>query len=235
MGRIETDARPTKERLESPLSKSSEKYYIYCNRCRGTTNHVLHGQYVNSWKFPDDGIQGQIEHSLWICAGCETGVLEVRESDSESFLDDGTPEYRREYFPKRMHESLTPKRFKKLGTTLEQIYKETIESLNAGSLILSTAGLRALLEGICEDKGISGRDLKTKIENLKPLLPNDNIIEAMHHFRFTGNDAVHKLKAPKVESVKLAISVMEDLLNFLYELDYKASMLTNKVSTDDDD
>jgi hypothetical protein len=40
-----------------------------------------------------------------------------------------------------------------------------------------------------------------------------------------GNDAVHELEAPKHTELALAIGVMEDLLNFFYELDYKASQL----------
>jgi hypothetical protein len=40
---------------------------------------------------------------------------------------------------------------------------------------------------------------------------------------------------PERETVKLAIGVMDDLLNYLYELDYKASRLTKKKASDDDD
>ena len=40
-----------------------------------------------------------------------------------------------------------------------------------------------------------------------------------------GNDALHELTAPKRAEVELAIGVIEDLLNFFYELDYKASRL----------
>jgi hypothetical protein len=206
---------------------SDDKTSLFCNRCRGRTNHALKGSYVHRWKSPDDDdIQGEVKYNLWVCAGCETGVLEISESDSESYFPDGTTEIRTEYFPKRMHEGLVPKTFRKLGATLEKIYSETIECFNAGSLILATAGLRALLEGVCEDKRVTGRNLMGRINNLRTLLPNDNIVKALHHFRFTGNEAVHKLKAPKVESVKLAIDVMEDLLNYLYEMEYKVVRLT---------
>ena len=40
-----------------------------------------------------------------------------------------------------------------------------------------------------------------------------------------GNVAAHELEAPNREDLKLAIEVIEDLLNFLYELDYKAQQL----------
>jgi hypothetical protein len=90
---------------------------------------------------------------------------------------------------------------------------------------LCTAGLRALLEGVCDDKHIKGRNLRDKIDNLQPLLANKSIVKNLHHFRFTGNQAVHRLESPTRGDTKLAIEVMEDLLNFLYELDYKASRL----------
>lgn len=43
-----------------------------------------------------------------------------------------------------------------------------------------------------------------------------------------GNEAVHELGAPERNTLSLAIEVSEDLLNFLYELDYKASRLPKK-------
>ena len=56
-------------------------------------------------------------------------------------------------------------------------------------------------------------------------MPNENIIRNLHQFRFMGNEAVHELAAPKPAEIGLAISVIENLLNFFYELDYKASRL----------
>jgi hypothetical protein len=40
-----------------------------------------------------------------------------------------------------------------------------------------------------------------------------------------GKRAVHDLEAPSRDDLRLAIGVVEDLLNFLYELDYRASLL----------
>ncbi len=130
-----------------------------------------------------------------------------------------------EYFPKRSQFSLIAKYYSKLRPELRKIYQEAITCYNEEALILCTAGLRALLEGICQDKKIKGKNLKAKIEGLKTILPNKNIIRNLHHFRFMGNDAVHELAAPKPTEVNLAIGVIEDLLNFFYELDYKASQL----------
>jgi hypothetical protein len=40
-----------------------------------------------------------------------------------------------------------------------------------------------------------------------------------------GNDAVHELTHPSGEDLKLAIEICQDLLNFLYDLDYKMKKL----------
>ncbi len=130
-----------------------------------------------------------------------------------------------EYFPERSKKFLVPKPYFKLKIALSDIYNEAITCYNGKAPILCAAGLRALLEGICQDKRIKGKNLKVKIEGLKTRLPNKNIIRNLHHFRFMGNDAVHKLTAPKSNELALAVRVIEDLLNFFYELDYKASQL----------
>jgi hypothetical protein len=58
-------------------------------------------------------------------------------------------------------------------------------------------------------------------------LPSLNLIEALHTFRFAGNDAAHRLETGTRDEARMAIEVMEDLLNFLYDLDYKASQIRN--------
>jgi hypothetical protein len=205
------------------------KRKIYCNKCRQTTNHKLVGEH----HFVEDDIWdlgANIEHRFvfWICCGCETGTLENSEGMEGSlgeFDEHGNQLWSEQFYPARARAHLPRKFFIKLGPKRSRIYRETIWSFNNGSLVLCTAGLRALLEGICDDKQIKGRNLKEKIDKLQPLLANENIIKSLHHFRFTGNEAVHQLESPKAPDLKLAIEVMEDLLNFLYELDYKASQL----------
>lgn len=198
---------------------------IYCNECRQATNHRRVGQHGRS---VHDNDPLEYVYNLWVCAGCEAGTLEVltgMPGTLGEFDADGDPLWWEELYPERIQTHLRAKLFMKLNPKLSRIYRETIKSFNHGALILCTAGLRAVLEGICDDKRIKGKDLREKIENLQPLLPNKNIIKNLHHFRFTGNKAVHELKAPDREGTKLAIEVIEDLLNFFYELDYKVTRL----------
>jgi hypothetical protein len=195
------------------------KTRIYCNWCKQETNHELKGEHTV--KFPDEDFPEMLVYRFWICMGCERGTLQ------EGYWNGGMNEddEEQEYFPERSKKFLVPKPYFKLKIALSDIYREAITCYNSKAPILCAAGLRALLEGICQDKRIKGKTLKAKIDGLQTRLPNKNIIRNLHHFRFMGNDAVHELTAPKPNELALAIGVIEDLLNFFYELDYKASQL----------
>ncbi len=137
---------------------------LYCNECRQVTNHLPAGSHRTV-----DHNDPQIESTstLWICAGCDTGTLAVVTGLLGTL---GEKHLRR-------------KTFVKLNPKLSRIYGETIKSFNHSTLILCTAGLRALLEGICDDKRIKGRNLRDKIENLQPLLSNKNIVKSLRNRR----------------------------------------------------
>lgn len=209
------------------------KKRIFCNNCKNETKHILKAEhsYISYYeKLRDE--EGRIilggDYSegghcrFWICAGCEQGTLEIVET-IDGFESDST------YFPKRTEHSVTRKKFLQLPQKLDKIYRETSKAFNDGLYILCAVGLRSLIEGICADKDISGSNLKTKINELESILPQ-NIVKNLHSFRFMGNEAVHELAPPKRNDLLLAIEISEDLLNFLYELDYKARRLPMKDS-----
>jgi hypothetical protein len=102
-------------------------------------------------------------------------------------------------------------------------------SLNQDCPLLSTIGLRAVIEGICADKGITQGNLEQKINGLHKFLPSLNLIEALHTFRITGNAAAHRLEALTRDEARAAFDVIEAILNFLYDLDYKASQVKKKA------
>jgi hypothetical protein len=205
--------------------EAPKKTRFYCNHCRVETNQELKGEHSIKSYDEESGFGEIVTDRLWICMGCEHGVLQQEYSNSEMMDPEGHEYSTVVYFPERSQDDLATKQYSKLKTKLASLYNEAIICYNRKALVLCAAGLRALLEGICQDKRIKGGNLKVKIEGLKALLPNKNIIRNLHHFRFMGNKAVHELAAPKRTELALAISVIEDLLNFLYELDYKASQL----------
>jgi hypothetical protein len=64
-----------------------------------------------------------------------------------------------------------------------------------------------------------------ELDGLIKFIPNLNLVESLDAFRFSGNEAAHRLQALTRDHARTAIEVMEDLLSFLYELDHKASRL----------
>ena len=167
------------------------------------------------------------KYSIWKCCGCNSITLE--EKYTAPYMDKG--KYEATFYPPQKINHIDPKHFIKLSPKLQQIYRETILAYNSEMYLLCTAGLRALIEGICVDKKITGQNLEKKIEGLVTILPA-NIIEGLHDLRFMGNDAIHELLAPKRTELNLAIKICEDLLNFLYDLDYKTRLLkTHRLDT----
>ncbi|MGE3275077.1 MAG: DUF4145 domain-containing protein [Vicinamibacterales bacterium] len=197
---------------------------LYCNRCGGVTNHLARGSHSKHVDLDESDWETTLV-TLWTCAGCERGVMETS-TESSFWGDDESPTFR--YDPPLSTNHHKKKWFRKIPTRLRGIYNETVLAFNANLNVLTAAGLRALVEGICADKGVVGKTLEKKIDGLETLLPK-SIVANLHGFRFMGNDAVHELKTPKRDDLKVALEVSEDLLNVLYELDYKASLLPKQA------
>ena len=218
--------------MNDKVDTSNYNTRVYCNRCGRETNHVCKGEHRHEYTELDGpggrptGWWHRNIYRLLICAGCETATLEESYTDVSHYDPEQDDDfyYQISYSPQRKHGSQRVKRFRQLPKKLDQIYSEAVQAYNATLHVLCAVGLRALIEGICTDKGIKGRNLQERIDALEGLLPK-NIVENLHNFRFMGNEAVHELTAPGDTELRLAIEVCEDLLNYLYDLDYKTSRL----------
>lgn len=200
---------------------------IYCNYCEHHTHHKLLYSHAYDNRSEEDGVEMYGEFRLWSCAGCDSCTLEDHyTSDMFSQLRDGAyvQEYDSIYYPESRVGFRNKKQFQNLPPKLSKLYDEVISAHNDKLHILCSAGLRGLIEGICADKNISGRDLEKKIGGLTAVLPA-NIVENLHGLRFIGNDAVHELESPNEFTLTVALDVVEDILNFLYALDYKVTLL----------
>jgi Domain of unknown function (DUF4145) len=219
---------------------------IFCNNCNGETHHVLRAKYCRPRKvvLDEDGSVvdpgdvfavrnsqdckmhdfAEITTAIWSCAGCEEETFEWEYVETDP---DGNRS--RRYFPERLPEPengpLSQRTFQKLDADLKRLYSEVITCFNNNCLLLCTLGLRVLLEAICAEKSVLGGNLEQKIQALARFIPNESLLQALHAFRFAGNAAAHELEALSQDDARIAIAVMEDLLNFLYELDYKASLM----------
>lgn len=235
----------TRSQKEENLSKD-QILQIHCVECQRSTRHKVltsidlsssESDDVNGWS-----VEWVDKYQITECQGCETITFRHLNwfSEAQDFDDDGTVE---KLYPRRDKESLQTKTFHNVPTKLRRIYSEVIDCFNNDTQILCAAGLRALVEGICAEQKIKDgpieepqkvggtkivrrKNLEGKISGLveKGLLTKSSA-QTLHEHRYLGNSAVHELARPAISELKLAIEIVEHVLEQLYELPEKAATL----------
>jgi len=106
------------------------------------------------------------------------------------------------------------------------VYAETIAAFGAGALILTGAGLRAIVEAICIQQKAKGKDLQERIDALvETRLLAKPQADLLHEERYIGNSALHEIDPPSEKHVYLGLEIIEGLLNTIYVLPTKADEL----------
>lgn len=214
---------------QGEIDKIKPEKWIYCNRCKSDTRHecLLKSPRIEQDYMDDDEQYSFVEdflYVIWKCRGCDSITLEERYTCEGYRNQNGEIIWDHKFYPIRTQNHIVPKYFNNLPQKLANVYKETLVAFNAGTRLLCATGLRSLIEGVCVNKNISGKNLEQMIDGLSELLP-ENIVINIHGLRFMGNVAIHELELPKTYDLRLAIEICEDLLNYLYELDYKTARL----------
>jgi Domain of unknown function (DUF4145) len=116
-----------------------------------------------------------------------------------------------------------------LPARVGRIYNEVRSVVLAQLPIMGGFGLRAIVESVCADKKMSGRNLEEKIDALVDaglLIPTAAAV--LHKLRFMGNSAAHDMKAHSLSDIEAALSVVEILLRQVYVLPRLARKLPKK-------
>ncbi|MGO9528708.1 MAG: DUF4145 domain-containing protein [Verrucomicrobiia bacterium] len=133
--------------------------------------------------------------------------------------------------PARTEGSVPVRNYANLPGTIANVYYETVFAHHHSLYLLCAFGLRSVIEAICADQKIAGKNLEEKIDGLERLLPGATA-KKLHILRFIGNRAAHEFKEPSPDALRLGIEICEDMLNLLYELDYKASKLARDLDVE---
>lgn len=115
--------------------------------------------------------------------------------------------------------------------------------INRELYTLAAGGLRAIVEAICSDKGVTDgpvdvkdktgasqtirrQNLQGKIAGMaeKGILASRQA-DVLHAHRFLGNDALHELELPDPSDLKVAIEIIEHTLVTIYELEHQGAEL----------
>ena len=222
-------------------NKTKEKVLdVVCTECNRETQHIVRQSFYDYWKsddHPQHFVDGGTDYQIIECQGCRT--ISFR---SEGWFSEENG-ISIQLFPKRSSHTRPKKDLYEVPRQLRRIYHEVIESFNNDLLISCSAGLRAIIEGICSEKNIKNGEveipdgkgtkkivrksnLQGKIAGLaeKNILTKSNA-DILHEHRFLGNEALHELSQPSVSELRLAIEIIEHLLENIYELPSKAKNL----------
>ena len=201
---------------------SGESDWLPCRTCCRRTEHAV----LRKVKLEDEGEEQQWQ--IVRCGGCWTHAFRqgsalthwTHELDQEIYTDvcGETGEHHWEWTVYPEPEFRTEAVDKsKLPELVQRLYAETLIAFNHRAMTLAAAGLRAVVEATCLDKGCIKGDLKEKIEALVTqgvFLKRD--ADYLQDHRLFGNEAVHKMNAPPEEEFGLALEVLEHLLTTVY-------------------
>lgn len=223
----------------------------HCSSCEKITKQKVlqsidENGSANSHNYPHDDFHWLDEYQIIQCQGCENIGFRHYHTDSEDYYvaDGGEVIGTEKIYPRTNKPARVKMEFFYLPQQLESIYNETLNSLNGNNHLLGAGGVRALVEGLCKERGIPGskmvtgkdgsthrrfKDLKEKINELvqKGHLTQENA-DILHELRYMGNSALHELEPPTQDDLILGIEIMENTFTTVYELPGKVKGLKAK-------
>lgn len=234
------------------MERLSEK--VYCRTCKTKTNHGI--IYTHEVKSADPfGFQWVESYHVIQCLGCDT-IAFAHEYGDEDMHSDGQWFSQITVYPEQPKNTkykllqVEKKKYFNVPEKLLELYEQVIEAYDREYYLLCGAGLRMLIEAICNDLGIengglydengqqrlndSGQpilsnNLEGKINGLmekRLILPGQ--AKTMHAIRKIGNDTVHEIKTPSIMSLKLCIEIINNLFLNIYELDKYPKILSRR-------
>ena len=199
------------------MSSSKKSIKIFCGRCgRDTNHHILCERSEGSKK--DDDYHWGIDHYFVQCAGCDNYCYALSrwdEDDWDPYSGEVTIHWDTYPVSKGQRPSIDDS--DELPNKVNIIYREVIASINSNLHILSAIGLRTLIEAICKDRGVEGKNLEGLIDALAQngILSNEQAI-ILHGLRFMGNVAAHEIKQAKPREILAALEIAETMMKTIY-------------------
>jgi Domain of unknown function (DUF4145) len=201
-----------------------------CKSCRRDTRHSLVADAEQVCEDERGGRQRLI-YQLIRCKGCETLSCREIRTTSDQADEKGTTPYEVTLYPPRAagHEWL--EHIRHLPGPVERVYREILGAMNAGLPLLATIGLRTLIEAVCYDARVKGKNLESLIDSLADLgVLSKAQATTLYSPRLVGNPATHQITAPDSAELTAALRITEAILEALYVIPrLKQDLQTGRV------
>jgi hypothetical protein len=203
---------------------STEIIKNFCLRCNFETNHnVIHKETKRS---DNDDFDYVLNYLMVKCNGCERISFRDEFINLEDMISDEDnnwhPNITIDTYPAKIKIKRKLQDIYILPTKIKIVYEEAIKAFNNDCFLLTGVAFRAIIEAICIEKAIQGKDLAKKIDNLvRQKLITEKEAQRLHSIRFLGNDSVHEMNVPDKKKLIMVLNIVEHLLNNLYIIDYQ--------------
>lgn len=221
-------------------SMAGTEIRILCYTCNRETMHLVvrSAEYENEWRDDGDAFYASDSYQVIECRGCQSLGFVHLHTDSEDLEPDpeGSDSYiaseKQTLYPSRVAGRSELQDTWALPSQVSSIYRETVAALRANLLVLTGIGIRAIVETVCKERNAAGRDLENKIEALvtQGVLTNDGA-KILHGLRILGNQAAHEVKPQTLDTLNVALDVVDHLLLGVYVLPDRAKKLPKKGTT----
>lgn len=196
-----------------------KKRRSYCNSCFNETWHEIVAEHVQDREDDVFGSLQKFEAEILRCCGCD--LLSFRLVTHPYEFQDKKDKPQEELFPERGYKQRRKKHFFRLPKEIHTLYHETVTAHDKELGLLSTVGLRSLIEAIVSDKiekNNFSNNLESKIDALAKFFQPETI-KTLHDFRVMGNKAIHAQVAPEHLDVHRALYVVEGIMEYFYGID----------------
>jgi hypothetical protein len=199
---------------------------VFCGECEGLKNHkVIAKREVRN--HPDEPYHWGVDHYFCQCAGCDTycyAIADWTEDDFDQYT--GEMDYKWKTYPFSKNARKPIDDANDLPEKVRFIYLETLGALNSQLPVLTAVGLRAIIEAICVDQKIKGRNLEQKIDGLATSgVLSSAQADILHGHRFLGNVAVHQIVSANPKELIAALEIAETMLRTIYVLPSLSSQI----------
>jgi predicted nucleic-acid-binding Zn-ribbon protein len=223
-----------------------EKFKTFCTACNKEREHLIRCEHkeIETIEIDYEDIHREVEvahnyYQVIECRNCDYVSFRclsdepmLSEFDEETGVFVPVKDHKTEFFyPERILNALSEKRIAGVPFMIRQAYREIIDSYNHDQRILCAAGLRVIVEGICGHLGIKAKTIKSRIASLGKLkyLSGDQS-ESLKVFEFLGNFAIMRMEIPESAELREAISILEMILETLFDLPLRHHNLKKRIT-----